>query len=150
MGHRLFGVETEYALNGMKGRREVDRGTLVHQLLEVGSKSLVHLPDLSSSGMFLENGARLYLDCGLHQEYATPECSNPWDVVRHIEAGHRTMLNLISSIPLAKVADTEIGCYRINVDYSGTGSTWGCHESYLHGATPYKFQKVDGGITCPV
>jgi hypothetical protein len=27
-------------------------------------------------------------------------------------------------------------CFRCNVDYSGSGSTWGCHESYLHRTHP--------------
>jgi len=26
----------------------------------------------------------------------------------------------------------EIMCFRNNVDYSGSGATWGCHESYAH------------------
>ena len=34
-----------------------------------------------SSNVFLENGARLYLDVGSHPEYATPECDNVLDVL---------------------------------------------------------------------
>jgi hypothetical protein len=30
----------------------------------------------------------------------------------------------------------EAGCYRVNVDYSGNGATWGCHESYMHRMAP--------------
>src|SRR5690242_13287930 len=32
---------------------------------------------VTSPGQYLENGARFYLDCGDHPEYATPECTNP-------------------------------------------------------------------------
>ena len=136
MGELLFGTETEYALSGTRGRKPIDLGALVHQMLQAASERLVHLPDCGSSGMFLANGARLYLDCGLHEEFATPEVSNPWDAVRYIEAGHRTMLALTQSIALAGQPETEIACYRTNVDYSGSGSTWGCHESHLHKSPP--------------
>ena len=132
MADLLFGVETEYAINGMRGNKELDRAKLISQLMELAHRSLSHLPDRSSAGMFLENAARLYLDCGLHQEYAGPECSNPWDIVRYIEAGHQTLLNLAQSVAAASPPHTEVGCYRSNVDYSGSGATWGCHESFLH------------------
>src|SRR3954465_13575584 len=32
---------------------------------------------VTSPGQYLENGARFYLDCGDHPEYATPECTPP-------------------------------------------------------------------------
>jgi hypothetical protein len=61
---------------------------------------------------------------------------NPWDAVRYVEAGHRTMLDLIGKLSAERLAEVETGCYRVNVDYSGAGSTWGCHESYLHRMEP--------------
>src|SRR6266545_3197025 len=39
-----------------------------------------------SSNVFLENGARLYLDVGSHPEYATPECDAIADLVAHDKA----------------------------------------------------------------
>jgi len=39
-----------------------------------------------SSNVFLENGARLYLDVGSHPEYATPECDSIADLVVHDNA----------------------------------------------------------------
>jgi proteasome accessory factor A len=134
MADRLFGIETEYAISGMQGEDPVERQAVVRQLLDLARRTLPHVNDLSSSGLFLENAARLYLDCGLHVEYSTPECVNPWDAVRYVEAGHRTMLKLIDSLTHERALEAETGCFRVNVDYSGTGSTWGCHESYLHRA----------------
>lgn len=92
MADRLLGVETEYAINTMRGHEAVERALVVRRLLDLAHSTLPHLRDGSSSGFFLENAARLYLDCGLHVEYSTPECANPWDAVRYVEAGHRTML----------------------------------------------------------
>lgn len=83
-----------------------------------------------------KNAARLYLDSGLHVEYSTPECANPWDAVRYVEAGHRTMLELIQKFSKSRAREEEAGRYRVNVDYSGTGATWGFHESYLHRMPP--------------
>jgi proteasome accessory factor A len=136
MADRLFGVETEYAINSMRGQEPVDRAATVRQLLDLAHCTLPHVRDCTSSGLFLENAARLYLDCGLHVEYSTPECTNPWDAVRYIEAGHRTMVELIQKFAAGRASGVETGCYRVNVDYSGNGTTWGCHESYLHRMCP--------------
>ncbi len=131
-----MGVETEYAIGGMQGEEAADHPTIIRHLLDLAHTSLPNLQDGSSSGLFLQNGARLYLDCGMHMEFSTPEVSNPWDAVRYVEAGHDTMLSLIQRVAQDRIPETQIGCYRVNVDYSGTGSTWGCHESYLHRMPP--------------
>lgn len=136
MTERLLGVETEYAISGTRGQEVVDRALIVRRLLDLARCTLPHLRDGSSSGVFLENAARLYIDCGLHVEYSTPECANPWDAVRYVEAGHRTMLELIQKFANGRARGVETGCYRVNVDYSGNGATWGCHESYLHRIPP--------------
>jgi hypothetical protein len=49
-----------------------------------------------SSNVFLENGARLYLDVGSHPEYATPECDSPYEVVVHDKAGERILEELVA------------------------------------------------------
>jgi proteasome accessory factor A len=136
MADRLLGVETEYAISGMRGQEAVDLALIVRRLLDLARATLPHIRDGSSSGLFLENAARLYLDCGLHVEYSTPECANPWDAVRYVEAGHRTMLGLIEKFAKWRPDEEETGCYRVNVDYSGSGATWGCHESHLHKICP--------------
>ena len=129
----LFGVETEYAIAGISPGGSVSREGILRSLIELARARLVQLPDLNSSGgIFLGNGGRMYVDCGLHPEICTPECANPWDAVRYIQAGHRTLAGLAAAIELLSTPGTEILCFRNNVDYSGTQATWGCHESYLH------------------
>jgi pup-ligase protein len=132
MAELLFGVETEYAFASFPETRGFSREALVHSLMDLARARLAHLPDMySNCGIFLSNSSRLYLDCGLHIEMAGPECSDPWTTVRYVEAGHQIIENLIASLD-RKNSREEVLCFRSNVDYSGTGSTWGCHESYLH------------------
>ena len=53
------------------------------QILEVVRRTEPHLPDARSrDGVFLRNGGRLYLDCGSHPEWATPEAPNPWEAIK--------------------------------------------------------------------
>jgi proteasome accessory factor A len=130
----LFGVETEYAIGGGLGQEGLDRFATVRELLELAHRSCRNVPDEISSGMFLENGARFYLDSGNHPEISTPECSNPWDAVRYVEAGHAFLSRLNEEAN--RKAEEKAGVYRVNVNYAGSAATWGCHESYLHRSNP--------------
>ena len=133
MAEILFGVETEYAIAGISPGGSVSREGIMRTLTELARERLVQLPDLhSSGGIFLSNGGRMYVDCGLHPKICTPECANPWDAARYIQAGNRILAGLAAAVESASAPGTEILCFRGNVDYSGTQATWGCHESYLH------------------
>jgi proteasome accessory factor A len=133
----MFGAECEYAVSGINRKGAMRREDLVNRLVLAARRGLVHLQDSSSScGMFLENGARFYIDCGLHPEMATPECATPWELARYIKAGDRILEALTREVQAEYGDAAEIMCFRCNVDYSGSGSTWGCHESYLHRAHP--------------
>ncbi|MCX6901636.1 MAG: proteasome accessory factor PafA2 family protein [Verrucomicrobia bacterium] len=133
MAERLFGVETEYALAALttdhtRASRDVVAETF-HQL----TRQLPHLPDRNSRGVFLANGARFYVDSGFHPEFATPECANPWDVCRYIQAGDQVLLSLATELTRRVNGLTDTMVFRSNVDYT-TKASWGCHESYLHRA----------------
>jgi proteasome accessory factor A len=132
---RLFGMETEYAVSALRARGvRVPQSEVLDALMDRARERLPHLADDHSSGIFLESGARFYVDAGGHPELTTPECSTPGEVVRFIRAGERTLLGLTGREQLVPGSQTVF--YRSNVDYSGTGSTWGCHESYMHRADP--------------
>jgi proteasome accessory factor A len=130
---RCFGVEVEYAIDGVQNGMPADRQMILRRLMELAHSRLVSVPDGASTGVFLENGALLSLDTGLHLEYSTPECQNPHDVCRYVEAGNETVLRLIEMFA-EEHPEIETNCYRVNVDY--LGSSWGVHESYQHGARP--------------
>ena len=127
MGTSLFGLETEYGVSGSGGD---DVTLLPDRLMALAQRRLVHLTTGRGFGMFLGNGARFYLDAGCHPEYCTPECIDPWQLVRHVKAGDRAMVRLARE--LAETAPgTTVRFFRGNVDYSGSQTSWGCHESYL-------------------
>jgi proteasome accessory factor A len=138
---RLFGAETEYAITAIKDGAAVDREQLLQAMMQCARRKLVHLSDLHSGGLFLENGARFYVDCGLHPEFSTPECSDPWSVVRYVQVGNRILGDLAQAVESQSPAGTEVMCFRCNVDYDrGSGATWGSHESYLHRMDPAALQ----------
>jgi hypothetical protein len=135
VAERLFGIETEYALTGLDaGGKPIDRDTVLAQFMRLARERLPHLPDTTGHGVFLANGARFYIDAPDHPEFTTPECANPWDAVRYIQAGERVLTGLAAELCGSRVAELVI--LRCNVDYSGTGSTWGTHESFLHRSDP--------------
>jgi len=132
---RMFGAETEYAVAGRTGDRGGgDRAMLVNQLQDAAKLQLRHLPDRQGSGCFLENGARFYIDAGLHPEMSTPECTTPWEVVRYMLAGDRILVDLARQLEARLGDGSRVTVFKGNVDYSGTHSTWGAHESYCHRA----------------
>src|ERR1035438_2519975 len=120
MAESLFGVETEYAIAGVAPGGAMDREQILQRLMMLAGRQLLHLPDLNSpGGFFLQNGSRFYVDCGAHPEICTPECANPWDAVRYVQAGHRILASLASAVESASAKGTEIMAFRCNVDDSG-------------------------------
>jgi len=132
MAQRMFGLETEYAVTVFCPRGSVERGELLERLLGAARRHLTCLPDARSTGVYLQNGARLYVDTGGHPELATPECTHPSELVRYLRAGERILLDLGRRVQTEGLRDSQICWFISNVDYSGSGATWGCHESYLH------------------
>jgi hypothetical protein len=132
MMERLFGLETEYGFTTLDPHGEVvDGGQALMRMMQIVQQRLPHLPDGTTSGFFLANGARLYAEWGHHPEFATPECSNPWDAVRYLHAGERLLAELAAELKKdPEIADTML--LRSNVDYGGTDATWGTHESYMY------------------
>lgn len=136
MAERLFGVEREYAVTALNaGGPVLDRASCVVRLSDLAKARLEHLRGMGGIDLFLANGSRLYIDAGCHPELCTPECANPWDVVRYLEAGETILGNLAEELK-NNSGMAEVALFKCNVDYGGTGSTWGCHESYLHRADP--------------
>ncbi len=127
MRQRVFGLETEYGIHcTLEGRRRLPTEEIARRLFH-------HVVSWGrSSNVFLENGARLYLDVGSHPEYATPECGSPLEAVVHERAGdcilddlrRRTQETLDTD-----GIDGQIRIFRNNTDFSG--NSYGSHENYL-------------------
>ena len=85
-----------------------------------------------SSNVFLENGARLYLDVGSHPEYATPECDGMTDLVAHDKAGERILEALLAAAEVRlhdEGISGDVFLFKNNTD--SAGNSYGCHENYL-------------------
>ena len=132
----LFGMETEYAIGGVSATGHVLKPhDLLPMLLDRARTTLPSLRD-SSGGVFLANGSRLYGDSGSHPELCTPECTNPWDVVRYVRAGERMLVGLLDRIRASRSDIADLWLHSTNVSYGATPTTWGCHESYLARTRP--------------
>ena len=84
MERRIFGLENEYGVTcTLRGQRRLSPDEVARYLF----RKVVSWG--RSSNVFLQNGARLYLDVGSHPEYATPECDSLYDLVVHDKAGER-------------------------------------------------------------
>jgi len=135
LGLSLLGIETEYALTGFTSSGDAfSHSAAVSLLMDAARRNLTHLPGPRGPGgrdLFLENASRLYVDTGAHPELATPECTDPLEVVRYTLAGERILRELATEVERGEPELDRLSLFKSNVDYSGTGTTWGCHESYL-------------------
>ena len=92
MQRRIYGLENEYGVTcTLRGQRRLSPDEVARYLF----RRVVSWG--RSSNVFLENGARLYLDVGSHPEYATPECDSLTDLVTHDKAGERILEGLVQS-----------------------------------------------------
>jgi len=124
---RIFGLENEYGVTcTLRGQRRLSPDEVARYLF----RRVVSWG--RSSNVFLENGARLYLDVGSHPEYATPECDSIDDLVAHDKAGERILENLLLSAEQRLREEGIRGVihlFKNNTD--SAGNSYGCHENYL-------------------
>ena len=127
MKKRIYGLENEFGIAfTCNGRRTLPSEKVVRYLFEklITTEGFLNV--------FLENGARFYLDTGCHPEYATPECASPMDVMIYDKAGERILENLLNYAQ-NKVHEEgfqgELAIFKNNTDF--VGNSYGCHENYL-------------------
>jgi proteasome accessory factor A len=124
---RIFGLENEYGVTcTFRGQRRLSPDEVARYLF----RRVVHWG--RSSNVFLENGARLYLDVGSHPEYATPECDKVVDLVAHDKAGERILESLLAAAEVRlheEGISGDVYLFKNNTD--SAGNSYGCHENYL-------------------
>ncbi len=127
MERRIFGIETEYGVTcTLRGQRRLSPDEVARYLF----RKVVSWG--RSSNVFLENGARLYLDVGSHPEYATPECDSILQCITHDRAGERILEGLVGGAE-QRLRDEGIRgtIYLFKNNSDGKGNSYGCHENYL-------------------
>ena len=127
MDRRIFGLENEYGVTcTLRGQRRLSPDEVARYLF----RRVVSWG--RSSNVFLENGARLYLDVGSHPEYATPECDSIEDLVAHDKAGERILESLLASAEQRLREEGIRGIvYLFKNNTDSAGNSYGCHENYL-------------------
>ncbi|MGH7265952.1 MAG: Pup--protein ligase [Candidatus Rokuibacteriota bacterium] len=127
MKRRIMGLENEYGLTcTLNGQRRLSPDNVARYLFEKV------IPGARNANVFLENGARLYLDTGFHPEYATPECDDIMDLCIHDKAGERIVEDLLHQAEKRLREDGISGnilLFKNNTD--SAGNSYGCHENYL-------------------
>ncbi|MFM7666505.1 MAG: Pup--protein ligase [Actinomycetota bacterium] len=124
---RIYGIETEYGVTcTLRGQRRLSPDEVARYLF----RKVVSWG--RSSNVFLENGARLYLDVGSHPEYATPECDSILECVAHDRAGERVLEGLVTGAE-QRLRDEGIRgtIYLFKNNTDSAGNSYGCHENYL-------------------
>ena len=127
MERRIFGLENECGVTcTFRGQRRLSPDEVARYLF----RRVVHWG--RSSNVFLENGARLYLDVGSHPEYATPECDSVRELVAHDKAGERILEALLSAAEVRLHEEGIAGqVYLFKNNTDSAGNSYGCHENYL-------------------
>ena len=127
MDRRIFGLENEYGVTcTLRGQRRLSPDEVARYLF----RKVVAWG--RSSNVFLENGARLYLDVGSHPEYATPECDSIADLVVHDKAGEWILERLVASAEQRLREEGIRGViYLFKNNTDSAGNSYGCHENYL-------------------
>ena len=126
MDRRIFGLENEYGVTcTLRGQRRLSPDEVARYLF----RRVVSWG--RSSNVFLENGARLYLDVGSHPEYATPECDTIGELVVHDKAGERTLEHLVIEAEQRLRQEGIRGVvYLFKNNTDSAGNSYGCHENY--------------------
>jgi proteasome accessory factor A len=124
---RIYGLENEYGVTcTFRGQRRLSPDEVARYLF----RRVVSWG--RSSNVFMRNGARLYLDVGSHPEYATPECDNLVDLVRHDKAGERILEGLVVDAERRLREEGIAGdIYLFKNNTDSAGNSYGCHENYL-------------------
>ena len=127
MERRVYGLENEYGVTcTLRGQRRLSPDEVARYIF----RKVVSWG--RSSNVFLQNGARLYLDVGSHPEYATPECDSLYDLVVHDKAGERILEGLVESAEQRLHEEGIRGTiYLFKNNTDSAGNSYGCHENYL-------------------
>ncbi|MFD0838124.1 Pup--protein ligase [Williamsia serinedens] len=127
MDRRIMGIETEFGVTcTFHGHRRLSPDEVARYLF----RRVVSWG--RSSNVFLQNGARLYLDVGSHPEYATAECDGLVQLINHDRAGELVLEELLVDAE-RRLADEGIGgdIYLFKNNTDSAGNSYGCHENYL-------------------
>jgi len=125
----IMGCEVEYSIPLLRGSADEDKENRLRayvKLFQSIRQLNISVRDMHPElGCFLSNASNVYLDIGLHLEFASPEVTSPLDVVVYQKANERILEQALHSC----IAPYPFSIYKNNVDFRG--NTYGMHENYL-------------------
>src|SRR5262245_26630662 len=89
----LMGAETEFGVAGRLNGQELGKADVydrLHAALRAQNRWMTG--GFGDRAMFLRHGGRVYLDCGGHPEFCTPECATPRQVAQYDKANELLLL----------------------------------------------------------
>ncbi|MDO4901509.1 proteasome accessory factor PafA2 family protein [Actinomyces sp.] len=127
--HRVVGIETEYGVTSSYLGPEAHEGMplSVEDAVQELFRGAESVP--SGTHRFTTSGARLYVDIGLHPEFAGPECLWVSDVVAQDLAGD-ARLHAMAQAANERLAPRGARVHVLKSNVDGWGATFGCHENY--------------------
>jgi Pup-ligase protein len=127
----LMGGEVEYSMLSTSERTRRWSAECHDLMLNAIRDQHKWLPDIrASSGIYIDNGSRYYLDSGNHNELASPELSTPRQIAVYDRAGERILLRAMAAVQ-AEHAGIELRITKNNINFSlPNRATWGQHEAY--------------------
>ncbi len=127
----LMGSEVEYSMSGPQRHSRYHRGRYHELLLAEIQKTHRWLTDIhGSNGIYLDNGARYYLDSGYHNEFSSPEVYTPRQIATYDRAAERILLRAKAAVK-ASAAGLDLCITKNNLNFHlPDRAAWGQHEAY--------------------
>ncbi|MBX7207413.1 MAG: proteasome accessory factor PafA2 family protein [Verrucomicrobiaceae bacterium] len=132
----LAGMETEYPMAVFDHRQKRIEPRLVSEaVIRLAGRTRFSLPSGQDKGVHLANGGKIYREPGRDQdyaitEYATPEASSPFELVRQVEAGNVLMIDLCRRLHEELPDAAQAAVFRHNV-CPVSGTSWATHGNVL-------------------
>jgi proteasome accessory factor A len=129
---RIVGLENEYPVSSLApgdGSADLIQYDRISIMQDAMYQGMLALPISGSTNLYLENGARYYIDINEIPEYATPECKTFVEAVAYDIHGETHVAENISALVREGVF-TKAQLNKRVVDHSPSPVTLGAHENY--------------------
>ncbi len=128
----LMGAEVEYSMSSRQVQTRSRRDELHERLLKAICRDHRWLKDYrSSTGIYIDNGSRYYLDAGHHNEFSSPELSTPRQVAVYDRANEQILLRAKAAVKeQSNGVDICITKNNLNFSQPNLSASWGQHEAY--------------------
>ena len=132
----LAGIETEHPVTVLDQRGlRIDPRKVSEAMIRLASTLRHALPSSQDKGVHIANGGKIYREAGRDQDYgitefATAEASDPFELVRQVEAGNLLVASLCRRLGEILPEARKMAVFRHNVCHV-TRTSWATHCNVL-------------------